>query len=84
MSFIYADCASCYDIALSTAMNCKGYADIVTCIRDTLGESDPCNDCICEVIDDIGEVFGHDWHCWKYLKKLKYVVEKLDKNKRKF
>lgn len=64
VSFICADCASCYDIILSTAMNCKGYADIVTCIKDTLGESDPCFDCICEVIDDIGEIFGHDWHCW--------------------
>ena len=61
-------------------MNCKGYADIVRCIKDTLGESDPCYDCICEVIDDIGEIFGHDWHCWLPITKL---IEKLDKNKMK-
>ena len=65
MSFIYAaDCSSCSDIILSTAMNCKGYADKVRCM---IGESDPCYSCICEVIDDIGEIFGHDhrhdWHC---------------------
>ena len=61
--FIFKDCSVCYDEIFAATIICKGHNDIITCIQNELGTSNPCYECICEVIEDIADVFGQDWHC---------------------
>ena len=62
--FLVTDCMEeCYEEVWDATLICKGYSEIVECIQNEIGIDNPCYDCICEVIDDIGDVFGQDWHC---------------------
>ena len=58
------DCGTCYDDILAAVTDCfTSFDDWKTCVEDILGAGNPCIDCVCEVIVDIGNIFGQDWHC---------------------
>merc|ERR1711910_78354 len=55
------DCGTCYDDILAAVTDCfTSFDDWKTCVEDILGAGNPCIDCICEVIVDIGNIFGQD------------------------
>merc|ERR1712004_664491 len=45
-----ADCGTCYGDISSAAGDCFFSLTPVLCIRDILGASNPCTQCVCEVI----------------------------------
>merc|ERR1712018_1027521 len=57
------DCDSCYNDILAAATDCILSFEWLTCIEDVLGAGSPCIECVCEVITDIGQIFGQDWSC---------------------
>ena len=67
ISFSYsfdADCGSCYDDILAAVTDCiTSFDDWRKCVEDILGAGNPCIECVCEIIGDIGQIFGQDWSC---------------------
>ena len=63
--FSFSDCETCYNDILAAATDCILSFEWLTCIEDVLGAGNPCIECVCEVIADIGNIFGQDWSCWK-------------------
>merc|ERR1711935_330254 len=57
------DCNICYDDIFAAATECILSFDLYNCIFDILGAENPCAECVCDVISDIGNLFGQDWHC---------------------
>jgi len=62
----FLDCDHCFDDILAAVGDCISFTDpaaIIKCVQDIIGVGHDCYDCICELITDIGNVFGQDWHC---------------------
>ena len=59
----FLDCNICYDDIFAAATDCIISFDWQNCIFDILGAGNPCAECVCDVISDIGNLFGQDWHC---------------------
>ena len=57
------DCNDCYNDILAAATECILSFDWKNCIEDILGGGSDCIECVCQVIGDIGNIFGQDWHC---------------------
>merc|ERR1711899_359 len=57
------DCDACYNDILAAATECILSFDWKNCIEDVLGGGSDCIECVCEVIADIGQIFGQDWSC---------------------
>jgi len=63
---VTANCDHCFDDILAAVGDCISFTDpaaIIKCVQDIIGVGHDCYDCICELITDIGNVFGQDWHC---------------------
>ena len=63
ISFFLLDCDACYNDVLAAATECILSFDWKNCIEDILGGGSDCIECVCEVIGDIGQIFGQDWSC---------------------
>ena len=59
----YLDCGQCIGDITAAATDCFVSLDIINCILDIIDGANPCVDCVCEVIGDIGNLFGQDWSC---------------------
>ena len=59
----FVDCNDCYNDILAAATECILSFDWKNCIEDILGGGSDCIECVCQVIGDIGNIFGQDWHC---------------------
>merc|ERR1712109_99733 len=59
------DCNICYDDIFAAATDCVLSFDWQNCIFDILGAGNPCAECVCDIIADIGSLFGQDWECYK-------------------
>merc|ERR1711993_189153 len=60
------DCSECFADILQAVGDCVSFTDpaaIIKCVQDIIGAANPCYECICELITDIGNLFGQDWHC---------------------
>ena len=57
------DCGQCIGDITAAATDCFASFDIINCILDIIDGANPCVDCVCEVIGDIGNLFGQDWSC---------------------
>jgi len=57
------DCGTCIAEITAAATDCFSSFDIINCVLDIIGGASPCVDCVCEVITDIGNIFGQDWSC---------------------
>merc|ERR1711974_202342 len=58
------DCSTCYNDILAAVTDCiLSFEDWKVCVEDILGAGNPCIECVCEVIVDISQIFGQDWHC---------------------
>jgi len=57
------DCSTCIGDITAAATDCILSLDIINCILDIIDGANPCVDCVCEVITDIGNLFGQDWSC---------------------
>jgi len=64
---IRLDCTACFDDILAAVTDCFSITTnplaIIQCVQDVIGVGNDCYSCICEVITDIGNLFGQDWHC---------------------
>ena len=70
------DCSECFADILQAVGDCVSFTDpaaIIKCVQDIIGAANPCYECICELITDIGNLFGQDWHCWFCLIRLKNI-----------
>ena len=63
LGIFFKDCDTCYTDVLGAATDCILSFDWKNCIEDVLGAGSPCIECVCELIVDIGNLFGQDWHC---------------------
>ena len=63
----FSDCTACFDDILAAVTDCFSITTnplaIIQCVQDVIGVGNDCYSCICEVITDIGNLFGQDWHC---------------------
>ena len=63
----FSDCSTCFVDILQAATDCflitTNPLEIIACIQDIIGAANPCFNCICELITEIGNLFGQDWHC---------------------
>merc|ERR1711997_806917 len=57
------DCNICYDVVFAAAKHCLFHFDWQKCIFDQMGALNPCAECVCDLIHDIGGLFGQDWKC---------------------
>merc|ERR1712018_52075 len=57
------DCGTCIGDITAAASDCIFSLDVVQCILDIIDGANPCVDCVCEVITEIGNLFGQDWSC---------------------
>merc|ERR1711874_12679 len=64
-SVAQADCSDCYGDILQAVADCINAGDVgwLQCVQDILGATNPCINCICEIIDDICGLFGCDLNC---------------------
>lgn len=60
------DCGQCIGDITAAATDCFLSLDIINCILDIIDGANPCVDCVCEVIGDIGNLFGQDWVHWMF------------------
>lgn len=56
-------CDACFDEILNAGIDCLLSFDPVQCVMDTLGTNNPCYNCVCVLIPDVGTILGQDWHC---------------------
>ena len=62
----YLDCGLCIDDITAAATDCflSHPLNIINCVLDAIGGASlDCVDCVCVVIEDIGNIFGQDWSC---------------------
>merc|ERR1712154_474593 len=57
------DCSTCIGDITAAATDCILSLAIINCILDIIDGANPCVDCVCEVITDIGNLFDQDWSC---------------------
>ena len=66
-SLVFSDCNICYDDIFAAATDCVLSFDWQNCIFDILGAGNPCAECVCDIIADIGSLFGQEWECYKII-----------------
>jgi len=57
------DCGTCIADITAAATDCITELNVINCILDIIDGANPCIDCVCEVITEVGNLFGQDWSC---------------------
>ena len=64
--YLVLDCSTCIGEVTEAATECLDvpFFHTVDCILNTVGVGSTCYDCVCEVIEEVGAIFGQEWSCW--------------------
>ena len=63
--FYFTECSSCIGDITAAALECLDliHFDQVQCMWDLIEADFQCIICFCEVIEEVGAIFGQEWSC---------------------
>ena len=63
--FSFTECSSCIGDITAAALECLDliHFDQVQCMWDLIEADFQCIICFCEVIEEVGAIFGQEWSC---------------------